>query len=141
MATVVAQAPSAVSPKPDPMIETPRSSLEEPSICHSITDFSGFLQPDLTTIITNSSDAGSYMSVDTEKPQHISPDLDCNGDGDDDPDPYGWEAELEKRGSPPAVGLGVPAECYPVLQYRRAGGAKRTLLQRVLSFGPASKEE
>jgi hypothetical protein len=138
MATVVAQAPSAVSPKPDPMIETPRSSLECPSICLSITDLSGFLKPDLTTITTASTDASSYMSVDTEKPLHISPDLDYDSDDGDDPDPYGWEAELEKRGASPAVGLGVPAECYPVLQYRRAGGAKKTLLQRVLSFGPAS---
>ena len=59
-----------------------------------------------------------------------------------DPDPYGWEAELEKRAVPcadGAVGLGV-SDCCPVsvVQYRRAGGGKRTLLQRVLSFGPSA---
>ena len=29
----------------------------------------------------------------------------------------------------------------PMLQYRRASGARRTLLQRVLSFGPGGPKE
>lgn len=138
MATVVAQEPPVVGPKPDPM-GTPRSSSEDSSIRLSMTDFSGFLESGLTTITTSSTDASSYMSIDTEKLPHISPDLAATDD--DDPDPYGWDAQLEKCAVPSAVGLGVSADYLPVLQYRRAGGAKRTLLQRVLSFGPTPKED
>ncbi|KAK4155249.1 hypothetical protein C8A00DRAFT_42133 [Chaetomidium leptoderma] len=96
----------------------------------------------VSTNSTNSSsstdDAGSYMSIDTDKyPLPIAPDDDTmndDGDGDGAPDPYGWDAELEKR--PPGV-----TELCPVLQYRRAGDTKRTLLQRVLSFGPSAPRE
>ncbi|KAL2185313.1 hypothetical protein L209DRAFT_691790 [Thermothelomyces heterothallicus CBS 203.75] len=60
-----------------------------------------------------------------------------------DPDPYGWEAELEKRVmhqcAAGTVGPGMSDCCrVPVIQYRRASGAKRTLLWRVLSFGPSA---
>lgn len=94
----------------------------------SMTDFSGFLTPGLTTVTTNS-DASSFMSLDTEKPLILTP--------DDDPDPYGWEAELGKR-----VQLGEDTDMSvycPAIEYRRAAGTKRTLLQRVLSFGPTKE--
>lgn len=111
------------------------SASDASSIRLSMTDFSGFLRPGLTTVTTTSTDASSFMDIESEKLPRLSP--------DDEPDPYGWEAELEKRvvlEPPPAsssersVGVG---EFCPMLQFRRAGGAKRTLLQRVLSFGPA----
>lgn len=50
-----------------------------------------------------------------------------------DEDPYGWEAELERRLPLSQAEADV---CYPTQQYRRAGGAKRTLLQWVLNLGP-----
>jgi hypothetical protein len=87
------------------------------------------------------------MSLDnaTEKPLLRVPtggSLDSD-DPDPDPDPYGWEAELEKHAvlpppPPAAVGLGLGMGVGTEFCYRRAGGAKRTLLQRVLSFGPGS---
>ena len=105
------------------------SSSDDSSVRLSMTDFSGFLKPGLTTITTNSTDASSYMDIDDSEKHHprLSP--------DDEPDPYGWEAELEKRVDPP------PGDFCPMLQYRRAGGARRSLLQRVLSFGPAGHKE
>ncbi|KAH6621194.1 hypothetical protein B0J18DRAFT_480738 [Chaetomium sp. MPI-SDFR-AT-0129] len=140
-ATTVAETPSS-----------PSSSSAATDDRMSLTDFSGFLRPALTTTTTatttSSVDTGSCMSVDVmEKPAV------CPATADDlmaDPDPYGWEAELEKRVTPPTcepggVGLGLGLGCpgavesepdyNPVLQYRRAGGQKKTLLQRVLSFG------
>jgi hypothetical protein len=116
-----------------------------------MTDFSGFLEPGLTAVTTSSTDASSFMSLDTTPTtatmteKQMLP-ADTSGRLEPDPDPYGWDAELEKRVTVPpaaAVGLGLGgmevddgAEYCPVIQYRRAGGAKRTLLQRVLSFGP-----
>jgi len=83
------------------------------------------------------------MSLDnntmTEKP-FLQVSSDAEGGGlEPDPDPYGWEAELEKRVVPSSGDIGLGLTDYSpvsVLQYRRAGGAKKTLLQRVLSFGP-----
>ena len=59
------------------------SSSDHSSIRLSMTDFSGFLKPGLTTITTNSTDASSYMDMDinSEKHPRLSP--------DDEPDPYG----------------------------------------------------
>lgn len=92
----------------------------------TMTDFSGFLQSDLTTVATTAnSDASSLMSLDMGTPPLLSP-----ADG---PDPYGWEAELDKRLHP-----GMRDVCS-ALHYQRASGAKRTLLKRVLSFGPAAR--
>lgn len=101
----------------------------------SMTDFSGFLKTDEKgsetqgldglCIIADDSDGSSYMSLDADASApfpRVSP---------DEVDPYGWEAELNKK-------LGSADNCCPVvtIQYRRAGGTKRTLLQRVLSLGP-----
>jgi hypothetical protein len=126
----------------------PESSLpsqDSSSIRLSMTDFSGFLKSDVTTITTTALEAGEYMSMDAatavadEKRIRLPPDDDDNASLD----PYGWEAELESR---VGVGIGmdmdvdVAVECCPVLHYRRAGGTtdstKRSLLQRVLSLGP-----
>ncbi|KAL2160314.1 hypothetical protein VTH06DRAFT_1487 [Thermothelomyces fergusii] len=118
------------------------------SVHLSMTDFSGFLNPGFTTITTSSSDASSFMSIEnsaaTEK---RSPRVQPCSEGEHvevDPDPYGWEAELEKRVlhqcAAGTVGLGM-SHCYrmPALQYRRASGAKRTLLQKVLGgLGPST---
>lgn len=147
------------SPKPPSpaatVAETPSSPSSSSAATDdrmSLTDFSGFLRPALTTTTTatttSSVDTGSCMSVDVmEKPAV------CPSTADDlmaDPDPYGWEAELDKRATPPpcesgglGLGLGLDSsgaaasepDYSPVLQYRRAGGQKKTLLQRVLSFG------
>jgi hypothetical protein len=78
-----------------------------------LTDFSGFLKSGMSTATTTSVNDDSLMSLDVEKSPQLTP----------DPDPYGWESELDKR-------------LCPVMQYRRAGGTKRTLLRRVLSLGP-----
>ncbi|KAL2126029.1 hypothetical protein VTI74DRAFT_1924 [Chaetomium olivicolor] len=108
---------------------SPSDQRSQKRLSIGMTDFSGFLKSGPTTIAD--SDSISYMSIDVDNekspspPPRISP--------DDESDPYGWEAELDKRLAPPN---GVMGEYCPVLQYRRAGGAKRTLLQRVLSFGP-----
>ncbi|KAH6622941.1 hypothetical protein F5144DRAFT_595203 [Chaetomium tenue] len=131
---------------------SPAPAYDHESIRLSMTDFSGFLEPGLTTVTTSSTDACSFMSIDptpttatmTEKqmlPENAGVRL------DPDPDPYGWDAELEKRVTvPPAavVGLGLGgidvddgSGYCPVIQYRRAGGGRKTLLQRVLSFGPS----
>ena len=111
------------------------------SLRFSMTDFSGLLAAGLTTITTASTDAGSFLDLDSEKRQRLP----CH----DRQDPYGWEAELNKRGvklpSPSSrgsdddeeEGMGAAIEFCPVMQFRRAGAAKRTLLQRVLSLGPA----
>ncbi|KAL2193530.1 hypothetical protein P885DRAFT_45272 [Corynascus similis CBS 632.67] len=116
------------------------------SVRLSMADVSGLLNPGLTTITTSSTDASSYMSLEnTTTPERALLRVPSCTDGDRmdlDPDPYGWEAELEKRVVPcvdGAVGLGV-SDCCPVsvVQYHRAGGGKRTLLQRVLSFGPSA---
>ena len=132
---------------------SPSPVYDHESIRLSMTDFSGFLEPGLTTVTTSSTDASSFMSLDTAPTTTTMTEKqmlpkDAGGRLDPDPDPYGWDAELEKRITVPpaaAVGLGLGlggmeveagAEYCPVIQYRRAGGAKRTLLQRVLSFGP-----
>ena len=111
------------------------------SLRFSMTDFSGLLAAGLTTITTASTDAGSFLDLDSEKRQRLP----CH----DRQDPYGWEAELKKRGvklpSPSCRDsdddedekMGTAVEFCPVIQFRRAGAAKRTLLQRVLSLGPA----
>ncbi|KAK3900517.1 hypothetical protein C8A05DRAFT_35838 [Staphylotrichum tortipilum] len=119
----------------------------------TMTDFSGFLHPELTPITTTTTEASSFTSLDPEKQHPITPDDDSSDD------PYGWEAAMEKRAPlrpPPPCRVAhhhagddddedlseeeVVSEFCPVLhlQYRRANGApgKRTLLQRVLSFGP-----
>ncbi|KAK4239262.1 hypothetical protein C8A03DRAFT_32674 [Achaetomium macrosporum] len=88
-------------------------SSSEDGVSMTMTDFSGFLESGPTNVTTTSANDGSFMSVDVEKPSDLTP----------DPDPYGWEAELDKR-------------LCPAMQYRRAGGSKRTLLRRVLSLGP-----
>ncbi|KAK3304461.1 uncharacterized protein B0T15DRAFT_558234 [Chaetomium strumarium] len=87
------------------------SSGDCPSM--TLTDFSGFLKSGLSTVTTTSANDDSLMSVDVECSPQLTP----------DPDPYGWESELDKR-------------LCSVMQYRRAGGTKRTLLRRVLSLGP-----
>jgi hypothetical protein len=114
------------------------STSDAASIRLSMTDLSGFLRPGLTTVTTSSTDASSFvMDIDSEKGLGISPD-------DVQHDPYGWEAALEKQAVDMSVGDDdEDAECSggvgdfcPVLQFRRAGGARKTLLRRVLSLGP-----
>ncbi|KAK0705153.1 hypothetical protein B0H67DRAFT_604075 [Lasiosphaeris hirsuta] len=46
-------------------------------------------------------------------------------------DPYGWEVELNRK-------FVASDFCPSAYQYRRAGGAKRSLLHRVFSLGPRS---
>jgi hypothetical protein len=146
---------NTATPRPTTPI-SPSPSYDHESIRLSMTDFSGFLEPSLTNVTTSSTDASSHMSLDstpttaTMMEKQMQPE-DMGGRLDPDPDPYGWDAELDKRiVVPPTgpVGLGLCAmavdedasteEYCPVIQYRRAGGARRTLLQRVLSFGPGS---
>lgn len=113
-------------------------------MCLTMTDFSGFLQSSTTDDSASSSastvatavpecDAGAYIAVDdvaadpcsSSQLAPLTPSL------SPDEDPYGWEAELGKRLRSPGGG-----DCFSGLQYRRAGGSKRTLLQRVLSLSP-----
>ncbi len=125
--------PRAAEPLPMDLCASDASSLR-----FSMTDFSGLLAAGLTTITTSSTDAGSFMDLDSEKRQRLPP--------HDRHDPYGWDAELKKRGvelpchdydDDEDEEMGTAVEFCPVIQFRRAGGAKRTLLQRVLSLGPA----
>jgi hypothetical protein len=141
---------NTATPRPRTPI-SPSPSYDHESIRLSMTDFSGFLEPSPTTVTTSGTDASSYMSLDTTPTtatmmeKQMQPE-EVGGSLDPDPDPYGWDAELEKRLVVPAAGVGLGlgdiavddgnAEYCPVIQYRRAGGARRTLLQRVLSFGP-----
>ncbi|KAL2265584.1 hypothetical protein VTJ83DRAFT_6684 [Remersonia thermophila] len=103
--------PAATHAKDDPMELT-------------LTDFSNFLETGLTTITTNSTDASSFMSIDTT--DRKQPASSVSLVPDDDPDPYGWEAAGR------ILGVG---EFVPVGDFRRANGSKKTLLQRVLSRG------
>lgn len=97
----------------------------------ALTDYSGLLTPSLT--VTDSEDELSYMSIDMDDEKTPSPPP--RFAADECVDPYGWEAELDRKLHRHPVG-----ECCPLLQYRRGGsgvgGGKKTLLQRVLSFGP-----
>ena len=116
------------------------STSDAASIRLSMMDLSGFLRPGLTAITTSSTDASSYvMGLDSEKLTRLTP-------NDAEKDPYGWEAALGDRpvGTSCSADDDEDAECTggvgdfcPVLQFRRAGGAKKTLLRRVLSLGPA----
>ncbi len=125
--------PRAAEPLPMDICASDASSLR-----FSMTDFSGLLAASLTTITTSSTDAGSFLDLDSEKRQRLP--------SHDRLDPYGWDAELKKRGvelpschdyDDDEEDMGTAVEFCPVIQFRRAGGAKRTLLQRVLSLGPA----
>lgn len=92
-------------------------SSKHSSMRFSITDLSGHL----ASPGPEESDRSSCMSLERDtSPDSISP----------DEDPYGWEAELDKK-----VAAG-DVSCCPAFQYRRAGGGKRSLLQKVLSLGP-----
>jgi len=104
----------------DDSCESTSSSKHSSTRFSTLTDFSGHLK--LPSPAAEDSDASSCMSfeVDNTITPSISP----------DDDPYGWEAELSKK-----VAAGRLEFC-PNLQYRRAGGAKRSLLQKVLSLGP-----
>lgn len=115
------------------------SASESSSLQLSMTDFSGFLKtPSVTTTTAtpviihapvlqpDSDDGSSCMSLD-------APDVHVTADED----PYGWDAELNRRLTHHhSNGDSGDECCAPPLQYRRAGGAKRSLLQRVLSLGP-----
>lgn len=141
---------NTATPRPKTPI-SPSPTYDHESIRLSMTDFSGFLEPSPTTVTASGTDASSYMSLDTTPTtatmmeKQMQPE-DIGGSLVPDPDPYGWDAELEKRIVEPPVGVGLGlcdiavddsgAEYCPVIQYRRAGGGRRTLLQRVLSFGP-----
>ncbi|KAL1836072.1 hypothetical protein VTJ49DRAFT_5614 [Mycothermus thermophilus] len=103
--------PVATDTKDDPMELT-------------FTDFSNFLETGLTTITTNSTDASSFMSIDTTDSKQPATTVSLMSE--DDTDPYGWETAGRILGA---------GEFVPVGEYRRANGAKRTLLQRVLSRG------
>ncbi|KAK4178542.1 hypothetical protein QBC36DRAFT_209237 [Triangularia setosa] len=105
--------------KDDSMESTLDSTLssKHSSMRLSMTDFSHFLSP----CPADESDRSSCMSLEPERSPSLSP----------DEDPYGWEAELDKK----AVVPGVMA-CCSNLEFRRAHGGKRSLLQKVLSLGP-----
>lgn len=104
----------------DDSCESALSSKHSSMRFSTLTDFSGHLK--LPSPATEDSDASSCMSLDVDNT--ITPSI------SPDEDPYGWEAELCRK-----VAAGQ-LECCPNLQYRRAGGGKRSLLQRVLSLGP-----
>ncbi|KAL2264421.1 hypothetical protein VTK26DRAFT_3308 [Humicola hyalothermophila] len=95
--------------------------------CHcssqlSMTDFSGFLKtpadPPVAVFRQDSDEASSYLSVDVPEPPSPLPHAAV------DEDPYGWDAELDRRLT------------YSHHHHHHPGGAKRSLLQRVLSRGP-----
>ncbi|KAK0626189.1 hypothetical protein B0T14DRAFT_562123 [Immersiella caudata] len=93
-------------------IETVTSSeLSSPQI--SVTDFSNHLNIALEAGRFNPSVAHPG-SISREYLRASTP----------DGDPYGWEAELSKK-----------LTCSE-LEYRRAGGARKSLLHRVFSLGP-----
>lgn len=96
-------------------IETIASS-ELPTPRLSITDFSNHLN--LTF------DAGKFEGG---HPTCLSPEGYQGLPGED---PYGWEAELERKDHHSGDSY------FPTFHYRRAGGAKRSLLHRVFSLGP-----
>lgn len=84
----------------------------------STTDFLGHMPPSSDP---EESDRSSCMSLEPDtSPDSLSP----------DEDPYGWESELDRK-----IATG-DISCCPTFQYRRAGGGKRSLLQKVLSLGP-----
>ncbi|KAK0741671.1 hypothetical protein B0T21DRAFT_432818 [Apiosordaria backusii] len=91
-------------------------SSKHSSMRLSMTDFSNFLAPGPA----DDSDRSSCMSLEPERSPSLSP----------DEDPYGWEAELHRKVPPGAMA------CCSKLEYRRASGGKRSLLQKVLSLGP-----
>ncbi|KAK4205658.1 hypothetical protein QBC40DRAFT_311930 [Triangularia verruculosa] len=92
-------------------------SSKHSSTRRSMTDFSNFLSP----APTDESDDSSCMSFEPDLSPSLSP----------DEDPYGWEAELSKKAAVPDA-----MACCSSLEYRRAHGGKRSLLQKVLSLGP-----
>ena len=91
-------------------IETMTSS-EQSSPRLSMTDFSNHLN---VAFDAGDSDSSELKCFQAQEYHQAAP-------GED---PYGWEAELDRK-----------LQCS-VLEYRRAGGAKRSLLHRVFSFGP-----
>lgn len=98
-------------------IETLTSSeLSSPRL--SMTDFSNHLN---IAFGGGKFDGGEAKCVSPVAYERVTPDQ----------DPYGWEAELNRK-------FVASDFCPSAYQYRRAGGAKRSLLHRVFSLGPRS---
>ncbi|KAK4640262.1 hypothetical protein QC761_605450 [Podospora bellae-mahoneyi] len=110
----------AIKLKDESMESTLDSTLssKHSSMRLSMTDFSHYLSP---AGPTDESDRSSCLSFDPDRSPSLSP----------DEDPYGWEAELNKKTAAPGV-----MACCSNLEFRRAQGGKRSLLQKVLSLGP-----
>lgn len=92
------------------------SDLSSPRL--SMTDFSNHLNI-------------AFGGVDDTDVECLNPDIYHLGAAAEDP--YGWEAELDHKLINSGHGF-VPT--LHTLQYRRAGGTKRSLLHRVFSLGP-----
>ncbi|KAJ4307063.1 hypothetical protein N0V88_000438 [Collariella sp. IMI 366227] len=119
---------------PQPPLSPPSDRHPHKRVSMAMTDYSGLLTPSLT-ITDSEEDALSYMSVDMMDDDEKTPSPPPHRLESDEyaVDPYGWEAELDRKMHRNPVG-----ECCPPLRDRRGGGgvSKKTLLQRVLSFGP-----
>ncbi|KAK3386989.1 hypothetical protein B0H63DRAFT_447887 [Podospora didyma] len=92
---------------------TSPSEISSPRL--SMTDFSNHVN---VAFGAEQSDYHSVEFIEPEISSYLVP----------DEDPYGWEAELQRR-------YQATGEDCPAFQFRRAGGAKRSLLHRVFNLG------
>ncbi|KAK3315201.1 hypothetical protein B0H66DRAFT_536082 [Apodospora peruviana] len=97
---------------------TPVSELSSPRL--SMTDFSNHLN----MAFGDTMGQCSYGTPDSLEPMIYSHDTIVTAPGEDR---YGWEAELDRK---------LEVSCPATIQFRRVGGAKRSLLHRVFSLGP-----
>ncbi|KAK4165067.1 hypothetical protein QBC43DRAFT_352470 [Cladorrhinum sp. PSN259] len=113
----------------DDSYESPASSKHSSMRFSTLTDFSGHLKlPMSPATAADDSDNSSLMSFEHDTTMTTS--ISNSPSLSPDEDPYGWEAELNRKAA--------SGGCCPNFQYRRVGGAKRSLLQKVLSLGPRS---
>ncbi|KAK4221841.1 hypothetical protein QBC38DRAFT_520962 [Podospora fimiseda] len=116
-------------PNDDSYESTASSSKHSSMRFSTLTDFSGHLKLPMSPVnAADDSDNSSLMSLEHDTPMTTS--ISNSSSLSPDEDPYGWEAELNRKVSSGRL------DCCPNFQYRRAGGGKKSLLQKVLSLGP-----